>query len=85
MINPKCDNINLNMMCNKNNKTYVVFGNKYFIQFMDFNYKIINENFENDKVWIVIFKSSTLTTLKTMVEFNSNSNMTLRNWLDLVR
>ena len=34
---------------------------------MDFNYEIINEKFENEKVWIVIFKFSTLTTLKTMV------------------
>ena len=31
---------------------------------MDFNYEIIYEEFENDKVWVVIFKLSTLTTLK---------------------
>ena len=42
---------------------------------MDFNYEIINEKFENDKVWVVILKSSTLTTLKTMVEFGPNSNL----------
>ena len=41
---------------------------------MDFNYKIINEKFENNKVWIVIIKFSTLTTLKKIVEFNSNLN-----------
>ena len=29
---------------------------------MDFNYEIMNEEFENDKVWVVIFKFSTLTT-----------------------
>ena len=42
---------------------------------MDFNYKIINEEFENDKVWVVIFKSSILTTLKTIVEFDPNPNL----------
>ena len=42
---------------------------------MDFNYEIINEGFENDKVWIVILKFSTLTTLKTMVEFDINLNL----------
>ena len=42
---------------------------------MNFNYEIINEEFENDKVWVVIFKSSILTTLKTMMEFDSNSNL----------
>ena len=42
---------------------------------MDFNYEIINEEFENDKVWIVILKFSTLTTLKAMVEFNPNPNL----------
>ena len=44
-------------------------------QIMDFNYEIINEKFENDKVWIVILKSSTLTILKTMVEFDPNPNL----------
>ena len=48
---------------------YVVFGNKYF------NYEIINEEFENDKIWIVIIKFLTLTTLKTMVEFDPNPNL----------
>ena len=42
---------------------------------MDFNYEIINEEFENDKVWVVILKSSTLTTLKIMVEFDPNPNL----------
>ena len=43
---------------------------------MDFNYKILNEEFENDKVWVVIIlKSSTSTTLKTMVKFDLNSNL----------
>ena len=42
---------------------------------MDFNYEIINKEFVNDKVWVVILKSSTLTTLKTMLEFYPNSNL----------
>ena len=42
---------------------------------MDFNYEIINEEFENNKVWVVILKFSTLTTLKTMMQFNPNSNL----------
>ena len=42
---------------------------------MDSNYEIINEKFENDKVWVFICKFLTLTTLKTMVEFDSNSNL----------
>ena len=46
---------------------------------MDFNYEIINEGFENDKVWIVILKFSTLTTLKTMVEFDINLNLKIFN------
>ena len=33
------------------------------------------KEFENDKVWIVILKFSTLTTLKTMVKFDLNSNL----------
>ena len=37
---------------------------------MDFNYEIINKKFENDNVWVVIFKFSTLIILKTMVEFD---------------
>ena len=44
-------------------------------QIMDFNYEIINEEFENDKVWVVIFKFSTLITLKAMMEFDPNSNL----------
>ena len=46
---------------------------------MDFNYEIINEVFENDKIWVVIFKFSTLTILKIMVEFNSNPNLKIFN------
>ena len=46
---------------------------------MDFNYEIINEKFENDKVWVVILKFSTLTTLKTMVKFNLNPNLKIFN------
>ena len=42
---------------------------------MDCNYEIKNEKFENEKVWIVIFKFSILTTLKTMEEFDSNPNL----------
>ena len=41
---------------------------------MDFNYEM-NEEFENDKVWVVILKFSTLTTLKIMEEFDSNPNL----------
>ena len=44
-----------------------MFGNKY------------NEEFENDKNWIVIFKFSTFTTLKIMVEFDLNSNLKIFN------
>ena len=40
---------------------------------MDFNYEIINKEFENDKVWVVILKFSTLATLKTTVKFDPNS------------
>ena len=42
---------------------------------MDFNYEIINVEFENDKVSVVILKFSSLTTLKTMVKFDPNSNL----------
>ena len=48
-----------------------MFGNKYFI----LNYEIINEKFENNKVWVVIFKFSTLITLKIIVKFDPNSNL----------
>ena len=41
--------------------SYVVFVNKYFISNIS-NYEIINEEFENDKVWVIILKFSTLTT-----------------------
>ena len=44
-------------------------------QNMDFNYEIINEKFENDKVWVVKLKFSTLPTLKTMVKFDPNPNL----------
>ena len=57
-----------------------MFGNKYFISNYEFQFEIINEEFENDKVRIVILKFSTLTTLKTMVEFDdSNSNLKIFN------
>ena len=49
---------------------------------MDFNYKITNEEFENDKVWVVIFKFSTLTTLKIIVEFDPNTNLKIFNLLN---
>ena len=42
---------------------------------MDLNFKIINEEFENEKVLVVILKFSILTTLKTMVKFDRNSNL----------
>ena len=42
---------------------------------MNFNYEIINEEFENEKIWVVILKFSTLTTLKTMIKFNLNPNL----------
>ena len=48
-------------------------------QIINFNYEIINEEFENDKVWVIILKFSTLTTLKTMVEFNPNLNLKIFN------
>ena len=44
---------------------------------MDLNYEIINEKYESDKIWVVILKSSTLTTLNTMVEFDQNSNLNI--------
>ena len=54
-------------------------------QIINFNYEIINEKFENDKVWTVILKFSTLTTF-TMVEFNPNPNLTIfdlpNNWFE---
>ena len=56
---------------------------------MDYNYKIINEEFENNKVWIVIFKSLILATLKTKVKFDLNLNLkifdlpNIRFWLFL--
>ena len=46
---------------------------------MDFNYEIINKKFENNKVWVVILKFSTLITLKTMVKFDPNSNLKIFN------
>ena len=48
-------------------------------QIMDFNQEIINEEFENNKVWIVIVKFSNLTTLKIIVEFNLNSDLKIFN------
>ena len=49
---------------------------------MNFNYEIINEEFENDKVWVVILKFSTLTTLKTIVEFDLNTNLKIFDLLN---
>ena len=68
LTNKKFLNLNLDQISPVVN---VVFGNKYFIS----NYEIINEEFESDKVWIVIFKFLTLTILKTMMELNSNPNL----------
>ena len=42
---------------------------------MNFNYDIINKEFENDKIWVIFLKSSILTILKTTMKFNSNSNL----------
>ena len=42
---------------------------------MNFNYEIINEEFDNDIIWIVILKFSTLNTIKTMMKFDQNSNL----------
>ena len=42
---------------------------------MDFNYEIINEEFENDKIWVVILKLSTLATSKTMVKFDPDPKL----------
>ena len=50
-------------------------GTSISFQIMNFNYEIINEEFENDKVWVVIFKFSILTTLKAMMEFDLNPNL----------
>ena len=57
-------------------------GISILFQIMDFNYEIINEQFENDKVWVVIFKFSILITLKVMVEFNPNLNLKIFNLLN---
>ena len=46
---------------------------------MDFNYEIINKEFNNDKVWVVILKFSNLTTLKIIVEFDQNLNLKIFN------
>ncbi len=42
---------------------------------MNFNYEITDEEFENNKIWVIIIKFSTLTTLKTIVEFDPNPNL----------
>ena len=41
--------------------TSVMFENKYLFQIINFNYEIIDEEFENDKIWVVILKFSILT------------------------
>ena len=43
---------------------------------MDFNNEIIN------KVWVVIIKFSTLTTLKIMIKFDLNLNLKIFNLLN---
>ena len=58
--------------------------NDYFILIMNFKYEIINEEFENDKIWIVILKFSTITTLKTIMKFNSNSNLKIFDLLNII-
>ena len=57
-------------------------GTSISFQIMDFNYEIINEEFENDKIWVVIFKFSTLTTLKATVEFDPNPNLKIFDLLN---
>ena len=51
-------------------------------QTMNFNYEIINKEFENDKIWVVILKFSTLITLKTMGEFDPNLNLKIFDLLN---
>ena len=46
---------------------------------MNFNYEFINEEFKNDKIWVVILKFSILITLKIMVKFDSNLNLKIFN------
>ena len=48
-------------------------------QIMNFNYKIINEEFENDKTLVVILKSSILTNLKIILKFALNLNLKIFN------
>ena len=46
---------------------------------MDFNYEIINEEFKNKKVCVVIIKFSTITTFKAIVEFDLYPNWKFLN------
>ena len=48
-------------------------------QIVDFNHEIINEEFENDKVWKVIFKSSSFTPFITMVDL---TQIQIRKFVD---
>ena len=61
--------------CNTLYKLRLCLGTSISFQIVDFNYEIINEEFENDKVWVVILKFSTLTTQKTIAEFHPNPNL----------
>ena len=55
--------------------THLCLETSILFQIINFNNEIINEEFENDNVWIIILKFSTLTTLKTMVKFDQNLNL----------
>ena len=48
-------------------------------QITKFNYEIINEKFDNDNVWEVIFKFSSLSTLKNIGGILSNPNLKIFN------
>ena len=43
-------------------------GTHILFQIVDFNYEIINEEFENDKVWEIILKSSSFITMVDLIE-----------------
>ena len=53
---------------NPNNSIRLRLGISISFQILDSNYKIINKEFENDKVWKIILKSSSLTTFITMID-----------------
>ena len=58
---------------------YNIWGTSILFQIIDFNYETINEEFENDKILVVILKFSILIPLNTMVEFNLNLNLKIFN------